>query len=298
MSEPDRETRTGRVRVGSLSLRYSISGSPRGDGHSRPLLLVNGIGANVEMWTPFRRALGDRCTIAFDAPGTGNSSTPLRPLTMRELGRVATGLLDELELRDVDVLGYSFGGAIAQEMARADDGRIAHLLLAATTCGWGTVPGDPLSLVAMLSPVRYYFGPATSAYTAVLGSGKPADFATADAARLHHPPDPLGYCWQVLAAVSWSSLPWLRELRVPTLVLAAERDRLVHRSTARLLVGRIRGARLEVVKGAGHFFLLRNGNRAVARTINAFLDGERDARRGTDAADAADSEDQVGVALA
>ena len=146
MSDPDRETRTGRVRVGSLSLRYSISGSPHADGRSRPLLLVNGIGANVEMWTPFRRALGDRCTVAFDVPGTGNSSTPLRPLTMRELGRVATGLLDALELRDVDVLGYSFGGAIAQEMARADDGRIAHLVLAATTCGWGTVPGDPLSL--------------------------------------------------------------------------------------------------------------------------------------------------------
>jgi pimeloyl-ACP methyl ester carboxylesterase len=247
------------------------------------------------MWTPLRRALGDRCTVAFDAPGTGESSTPLRPLTMRELGRMTSGLLDALDLHEVDVLGYSFGGAIAQEIARADHGRVAHLVLAATTCGWGTLPGDPLALVAMLSPVRYYFGPATSAYTAVVGNGKPSEFATADAARLHHPPDPLGYCWQVLAAVSWSSLPWLRELHVPTLVLAAERDRLVHRSTARLLAGRIPGARLEVVKGAGHFFLLRNGNRAVARAINTFLDceGATRHRAGDDA-----GEDQPDVALA
>jgi pimeloyl-ACP methyl ester carboxylesterase len=236
------------------------------------------------MWTPLRRALGDRCTVAFDAPGTGDSSTPLRPLSMRELGGVATGLLDALELGDVDVLGYSFGGAIAQEMVRADGERIRHLILAATTCGWGAVPGDPIALVAMLSPVRYYFGPATSLYTSVLGNGRPADYATADAARLHHPPDPIGYCWQVVAALGWSSLPWLRELRVPTLVLAAERDRLVHRSTARLLAGRIPDARLEVVRNAGHFFLLRNGNRTVARTVNGFLEGERDA--------------QVGVALA
>jgi pimeloyl-ACP methyl ester carboxylesterase len=295
MSEPDRETRTGRVRVGSLSVRYSIRGTPQARDGARPLLLVNGIGANIEMWTPLRRALGDRCTVAFDAPGTGNSSTPLRPLSMRELGRVATGLLDALDLRDVDILGYSFGGAIAQEMARADGDRIAHLVLAATTCGWGAVPGDPLALVAMLSPVRYYFGPATSLYTSVLGNGRATDYTTADAARLHHPPDPIGYCWQVLAALGWSSLPWLRELRVPTLVLAAERDRLVHRSTARLLAERILGAQLEVVRNAGHFFLLRNGNRAVARAVNSFLDGERDAAQSV-AAYA--GEGQAGVALA
>jgi pimeloyl-ACP methyl ester carboxylesterase len=276
MSEPDRETRTGRVRVGSLSLRYSIGGPPGADGRARPLLLINGLGANIEMWGPLRRALGDRNTVAFDAPGSGNSSTPLRPLSMRELGRVTTGLLDALGVGDVDVLGYSFGGAIAQEMARADRERVRHLVLAATTCGWGAVPGDPLALVAMLSPVRYYFEPATSAYTAAFGKGKVADFATANSARLHHPPDPIGYVWQLLAALGWSSLSWLGELRVPTLVLAAERDRLVHRSTPRLLARRIPDARLEIVRGAGHFFLLRNGNRAVARTINTFLDTEFD----------------------
>jgi pimeloyl-ACP methyl ester carboxylesterase len=272
MSEPERETRTGRVRVGSLTLRYSISGSPRADGTTRPLLLINGLGANIEMWTPLRRALGDRCTVAYDAPGTGNSSTPVRPLTMRELGLVATGLLDALELREVDVLGYSFGGAIAQEMSRPNDGRVAHLVLAASTCGWGAVPGNPIALATLLSPARYYFGPATSAYTAAFGSGRVADFSTADAARLHHPPDPLGYLWQLLAALSWSSLGWLSEIQVPTLVIAPERDRMVHRTTPRLLARRIPHAQLEIVGGAGHFFLLRDGNRVVASKINAFLD--------------------------
>ena len=80
-------------------------------------MLVSGLGANVEMWTPFRRSLGARHTIAFDAPGTGESSTPVRPLSMRELGAVTLGLLDALGYDEVDVLGYSFGGAIAQEMA-------------------------------------------------------------------------------------------------------------------------------------------------------------------------------------
>ncbi len=267
MSEAEQSAGAHRVRVGSLSLHCSVTGS-----EGRPLLLVSGLGANVEMWTPFRRSLGARHTIAFDAPGTGESSTPLRALTMRELGAATFGVLDALGYDEVDVLGYSFGGAIAQEMARAVPSRIHRLVLAATSCGWGSVPGDPFAMLALLTPARYYFGPVTAAVNALFGASTVSDFATADAARLHHPPDPLGYSWQLLAALGWSSLPWLRRVRVPTLVLAAGNDRMVRASTARLLASRIPNARLEVVPGANHFFLLREDTLAASQLVTAFLD--------------------------
>jgi pimeloyl-ACP methyl ester carboxylesterase len=267
MSEPERSTRTQRVRVGSLSLRCSVAGT-----EGRPLLLVNGVGANVEMWDPFRRSLGGRHTIAFDAPGTGESSTPSRPLTMRELGTVTIGMLDALGYGAVDVLGYSFGGSIAQEMARIAPGHIHRLVLAAASCGWGSIPGDPLALLAMVTPARYYFLPATATVNTLFGGSSLSDFATADAARLHRPPDPLGYWWQLLAALGWSSLPWLHRLRVPTLVLAAARDRLVRPSTARTLARRIPGARLAVVRNANHFFLLREDTRIASGLVTTFLD--------------------------
>lgn len=276
MSEPDPSTRTRRVRVGSLRLRYADSGVHRGKDDERPLVLINGLGANIEMWAPLQRSLGGRRTITFDAPGAGGSSTPLRPLTVRELGRLTLDLLDTLGLREVDVLGYSFGGAIAQELARAaGPARVHRMVLAATTCGWGALPGDPAALLTLLTPARYFFAPATSASTALFGDGSLRDFRAADAARLEHPPDAIGYWWQVLAALGWSSLHWLHQLRVPTLVLAAERDRMVRASTARLLARRIPGARLEVVSGASHFFLLREHNVRVARIINGFLDEDR-----------------------
>ena len=256
--------------MGSLSIRYSLEGAV-----GRPLLLVNGLGANIEMWAPFRAALGPRRTIAFDAPGTGGSSTPFRPLTMRELAHLAYGLLDALGVEESDLLGYSFGGAIAQEMARAEPGRIHRMVLAATTCGWGALPGDPVALVALLTPTRYYFGPATTATTAFFGDGDPRDFAIADAARLEHPPDPVGYAWQLVAALGWSSLGWLHRVTVPTLVVGAERDRMVHPSTARLLARRLPDARLHLVRGAGHFLLLREHDRTTARVIETFLDTER-----------------------
>ena len=253
----------------SLSIRYSLEGTV-----GRPLLLVNGLGANIEMWAPFRAALGRRRTIAFDAPGTGDSTTPSRPFTMRELARVAFGLLDTLGVEEIDLLGYSFGGAIAQEMARAAPARIQRMVLAASTCGWGALPGDPVALVTLLTPARYYFGPATTATTAFFGDGAPRDFATADAARLERPPDPFGYAWQLAAALGWSSLGWLHRVSVPTLVLGAERDRMVHPSTARLLARRLPDARLHVVSGAGHFFLLREHDETTAKVIETFLDDD------------------------
>src|SRR6266536_2517093 len=72
------------ARVGSLWLRVSDNDIRGGGAAGPPLLLVNGLGANIEMWAPLRRALAPRRTIAFDAPGTGGSSTPVRPLTIRE----------------------------------------------------------------------------------------------------------------------------------------------------------------------------------------------------------------------
>jgi pimeloyl-ACP methyl ester carboxylesterase len=191
---------------------------------------------------------------------------------MRELGRVALGVVDALGVEEFDLLGYSFGGAIAQEMARADPARIHRMVLAASTCGWGAPPGDPLALFALLTPARYYFGPATTMTTAFFGDGAPREFATADAARLERPPDPVGYAWQLTAALTWSSLAWLHRITVPTLVLSAERDQMVRPSTARLLARKLHDARLHVIPGAGHFFLLREHDDAPARAITAFLD--------------------------
>src|SRR5215210_4157428 len=82
-------------------------------GSGPPLLLINGIGANVEMWWPLMRLLADRHIIAFDPPGTGRSPVG-RPRRMRDYANVARDLLDELKIERADVLGYSWGGAVAQ----------------------------------------------------------------------------------------------------------------------------------------------------------------------------------------
>src|SRR3978361_678670 len=87
--------------------RTRLRGSVQGNG--RPLLLINGIGANLDMWNPLLPAL-EAETIVYDAPGTGASSMPRLPLTIPQMANLAIKLLDTLGFEEVDVLGVSLGG--------------------------------------------------------------------------------------------------------------------------------------------------------------------------------------------
>src|SRR5215204_4265247 len=91
---------TGFVRAAGLRLRVGRHGA------GRPLLLITGIGAHIDMWAPFARLAGERELIAFDAPGAGLSQRPRLPLRMSALAGVVRALLDALRLERVDVLGY------------------------------------------------------------------------------------------------------------------------------------------------------------------------------------------------
>jgi poly(3-hydroxyoctanoate) depolymerase len=247
--------------------------SVRGDGP--PLLLIMGLGGNVEMWDPLERALtryGIQ-TIAYDAPGTGESPPRVLPRRMSGLARHVAHLLDTLGLPRVDVLGVSFGGAVAQELTLRNPHRVRRLILAATTCGIGSIPGHPLALAVLATPLRYH-SPRFFRLTAPLlyGSGAAGDNRMLQAhlaARHARPPSLWAYVGQLSAAAGWTSLPWLHHLGAPTLVIAGDRDRVVPPVNARILAARLPNARLRFVPG-GHLFLLENPN-AAAETVAQFL---------------------------
>ena len=74
-------------------------------------------------------------------------------------------------------------------------------------------------------------------------------------ARVGSPPSPLGYAYQLLAAVTWSSLPWLGTLRQPTLVIAGDDDRVTVPANGVQLARLIKNSRLHVLPGEGHLAL-------------------------------------------
>jgi poly(3-hydroxyoctanoate) depolymerase len=123
-------------------------------GTGAPLLLINGIGASAEMWTPLVSRLDGHELVAVDLPGTGSSPHAPRPLRIRGLARLIEHLLDALGCDTIDVLGYSFGGIVAQELALQAPRRVERLVLCATSPGLGGVPPSPLAAMLMLSPAR------------------------------------------------------------------------------------------------------------------------------------------------
>jgi poly(3-hydroxyoctanoate) depolymerase len=256
------------VRAAGLELRVVRSGS------GPPLVLVTGIGANLDMWEPFVREVDDREVVAFDPPGAGGSQRPRRPLRMPALARVVDALLDELGLGAVDVLGYSFGGGLAQELARRVPQRVRSLILCATAPGLGGVPPWPYPALLLASPARYYHPAAFRFEVPRIAGGRtrrdPALLERQASARLKHPPDPLGYAYQLYAVCGWSSLPWLHRIAQPTLILAGDEDPIVPLANARLMARRMPGARLRVVRGGGHLFLLDEPE-TVAGDIREFL---------------------------
>jgi pimeloyl-ACP methyl ester carboxylesterase len=241
--------------------------------------LLNGIGAPLELWAPLRERLAHRTTIAFDVPGTGGSPMPWFPTSIAGLARVAAALLDDVaeELgaagAGFDVLGYSFGGAVAQELAMFHPARLASLVLVATNVGIGSVPGDPAALAALMGPIPVrLLPPGRGSLLSVSGDrATRSHFSRADAAWAARPPNPLAVWWQGVAISTWTSLPWLGRIDAPTLVLTGADDRVVPPANARLLARRIAGAALCEVPATGHFALMADDPGPTADLVDAFL---------------------------
>jgi poly(3-hydroxyalkanoate) depolymerase len=237
-----------------------------------------GIGGNLEMWGPLLERIRGRRLIAFDAPGTGESSMG-RIRRMRGLADLAPAVLDAFEVGNADVLGYSFGGALAQEIARRHPERVRRVILGATTFGFGGLPARPSVYIHMIQPARYHspryldwVAPRIYGGQARVSASKSGAGILAEA-RLARPPTTIGYLSQLAALYGWTSLPWLHTLQMPILVLAGDDDPIVPLANARILAWRCPHAKLHVVRGGGHLFLL-DEHPGVIQTIDEFLGPE------------------------
>jgi poly(3-hydroxyoctanoate) depolymerase len=269
---PEREHDLGSrlVDVDGLRIRTAVRG------HGPPVLLIMGIGGNLDMWGRFETSLHAHGlqTIIYDAPGTGDSTGYRRPRRVPALARTIERLLTALGYDQVDVLGVSFGGGIAQQLAHQAPTRVRRLVLAATMPGVGGVPGHPRALLAMATP-RRYFDPGY--YRKVAGRlyggearRNPEQSLDNSVARFIKSPSWGGYLAQLYAVPGWSSLPWLGRLPQPTLVLGGDDDPIVPLVNARILARLIPNARLHVVAGGGHLFIVEQADE-IAGIVADFL---------------------------
>ncbi|WP_017670480.1 alpha/beta fold hydrolase [Blastomonas sp. AAP53] len=234
-----------------------------------PLLFFNGIGANMEAVAPFAEMLEERPFITFDMPGVGGSPDPKVPYNAFLMARCAWLLLQQFEIETVDVMGVSWGGAMAQHFALQHSGSVNRLVLAATTAGMFMVPGNIAALSKMADPRRYIDPSYMEKHFATLYGGS-TDGATGHTGRIT-PPSKTGYFYQLLAMIGWTSAPFLPFLGKPTLVLMGGDDQIVPPINGQILKTLIPNAELKIIDDGGHLFLLSHLDESLD-AIRAHLD--------------------------
>jgi poly(3-hydroxyalkanoate) depolymerase len=263
------------VTVGGRRLRVAIRPGRNEPGRPPrvPLLLINGIGANLELLEPFVRQLDPAVeVIRFDPPGIGGSPRPLRPYWFSGLSRLIAAMLTELGYDEVDVLGISWGGGVAQHFAAFQSSRCRRLVLVATAMGTLMLPGRPSVLVHLLTPRRYLDREYLQRIAGDVYGGLARIDSEEIAAALHeHNRAGMsrGYLYQLAASTGWTSVPFLRTLRQPTLILAGDDDPIIPLANARLMKLLIPDARLHVYPG-GHLGLVTHAAE-LAPVVDAFL---------------------------
>ena len=206
-----------------------------------PLVLCNGIGASMEVLDPVVAHLDpDTTVVRFDVPGTGGSPDSPLPYGFPYLAAVLRQLLRKLDLhsRTVDVLGLSWGGALAQQFAFQNPRYCRRLILVSTGTGIIMVPGRPSVLAKMLTPRRFLDHEYAASIAADLYGGTVRTdplvikrlFDRQLMAGSH-----VGYLHQLLAGSVWTSIFALRLVRQRTLVIAGLDDPVVPLANARIL---------------------------------------------------------------
>ncbi len=223
----------------------------RADAGGTPLLFLNGIGADIAAAAPLLAQMHGREVWTLDMPGVGGSPDALLPYGASTIAAVVMEIAERLGHKMLDIAGFSWGGALAQQIAIQFPGRVRRLVLMATTpvmgapgIGWTALFDDDM-----------------------LASGLKIQTAT-----------PLGIAYQTAAMAGWSSAAFLPGLKkVPTLVLTGERDGVMPACYGQMLASLIDGAALEVVPGS-HLFPFTHAA-AIAARISAFLEQPAAARQ-------------------
>ena len=228
-----------------------------------PLVLCNGIGASLEVLDPFVAQLNpDTTVVRFDVPGTGASPDSPLPYGFPYLAAVLGGLLRKLHLDGdgVDVLGLSWGGALAQQFAFQNPRRCRRLILVSTGTGLIMVPGRPAVLAKMLTPRRFL----DHEYAASIAGDLYGGTARTDPLIVKRLFDRqlmagsrVGYLHQLLAGSVWTSIFALPLIRQETLIIAGLDDPVIPVANARIMARLLPHAAVHLHSG-GHVDLVTN----------------------------------------
>jgi pimeloyl-ACP methyl ester carboxylesterase len=277
-----------KVRVGDIDVAYKMFGK------GEPILLFNGASDSMDAWDPsFLTGLSSNHTvIAFDQRGIGNTTAGSKPYTMLQLANDTAGLLDALKIPKADVMGYSLGSFIAQQLTVSHPDKVNRLILVATTCGGKDgIPKPPEFKKSMAEMVNKSLNNVSISQeemkelvSSSLGSGwirlhpESLDIpenVTLQQAKPGLTPETMknqtnvGFAWE---ATNWNgACDELAKIAKPTLVITGTDDnKYVPYVNSLKIVEKIPGAWLVQIKNAGHA-VMDQYPEEMGKIMNTFL---------------------------
>lgn len=244
--------------AGATRLRIHIWND---DAPGRPLVFLNGIGSPLELIPPFAAQFRDTRLIAIEMPGSGQ--TPQTDIVYSPifLSRLVVQACAALGAERFDLMGFSLGGVLAQQVALQYRKQVANLILAATCTGFTMLTHDwhEAGLFSSALPLLKLWNELENDLGKLHRATNAATFASPDAMSR-----------QLMGFTGWSSLAFLPFLATPTLILAGTRDSIIAPSNALQLSTFIPQSRHEWIDDGGHLFPFLKPEQ-TAQKIRPFL---------------------------
>jgi len=256
-----------RVKVSDISLYYEVHGN------GEALALIMGLGGGLPWLFPQVQAFSKQYrVVAFDNRGTGGSDAPDIPYTMEMMAGDLAGLLEAIGVKTTHIFGISMGGMTAQHFALLYPEKVKSLILGATTCG-GTRRIMPdmeaikvlfdMDHMQKLTPEERARETLPFVFSKEFINNNQALIQQLLAKMVGHVTPLHGYMRQAAAIMGHDTYQRLPEIKVPTLVIAGDADKLVPVENSRLIASRIPNAELVILEKMGHGF-----NIEAADTVN------------------------------
>ena len=279
-----------KVHVGDIDVAYKMFG--KGD----PIILFNGASDNMDAWDPslLKGLASNHTVIVFDQRGIANTTAGSKPYTYQQLANDTAGLLDALKIPKADVMGYSLGSYLAQQLTLMYPNKVNSLILAGSSCGGKDHTPKPPEFIKLQSEIvnkSLHNIPITheemkSLVSASVGSGWiklhpeslniPANITTLQQLKPGLPPEiannqnNVGKHWE--DNPNWSgACDELAKLAKPTLVITGTDDNFYQPHVNSLKIAeKIPGAWLVQIKNAGHA-VVDQYPAEIGKILNTFL---------------------------
>ncbi len=255
-----------------ITIQYELQGA------GTPLVLISGLGYPAWQWHRMLPYLARHFQVlAFDNRGVGGTDKPAGPYTAGLLAADTVALMDALGIPSAVIMGHSMGGFIAQELALSYPERVSKLVLSSTNFGGPHhVPVTPEAFAVMsditADPLTRFKNGLRVSTAPGFAEKHPEIIQDWLDWRIANPLDPVGYQAQIsiglgLISEAASFEHRLTNIKVPTLILFGEYDKVVPPANADLLKEKIKHSKVVILPNAGHFFPIEVPEEASQKVI-------------------------------